>query len=459
MNDKILKGDLVLSIHPLDFLTMSNNNSGWSSCMHWGGEDPGCYHIGTIEMMNSNNVICCYLESDSKKYSFGADNDAKLLYWNNKKWRQLVIVNKDIIVSGKAYPYQNKGITTAVLETLNKLAKENCGWTYQFGIEEYRDMEHIYCIDEMARNRDWIRNKRATKHNIILHTKGMYNDYFNDNKTVYYCYRNKVKHNIMLSYSGKALCTRCANPILEWTSAWKSSRYGYDDLDCDCDYNERYSSTGADICDDCRKMVTCEYCEHKITGKNNLIQYKGKLICYKCFSAYFTTCGECGKIFSPKETRFETPTENKLRENLDSYYIREIGLTEEEKQNKLASLARVGSERVVYDKWHLDDIETIKAHENNENVFFCINRVCPECRDKVVNKFNYHEETLHKYMPHGRWDDTLFRSITLDQYRHFSTDNVTKEDLMKYCWEYSATPEQIPVETFLSLDERKTPST
>ena len=62
-------------------------------------------------------------------------------------------------------------------------------------------------------------------------------------------------------------------------------------------------------------------------------------------------------------------------------------------------------------------------------------------------------------MTHGRWDDNLFRSIAIDQYRHFSTDNVAKEDLMKYCWEYSVTPEQIPVETFLSLDERKTPST
>ena len=32
-NDAKLKGKLVLSIHPLDFITMSDNSLGWSSCM------------------------------------------------------------------------------------------------------------------------------------------------------------------------------------------------------------------------------------------------------------------------------------------------------------------------------------------------------------------------------------------------------------------------------------------
>ena len=91
LNDKVLKGNLCISIHPMDFITMSDNNSKWSSCMSW--KEEGCYRVGTIEMMNSNNVVCCYLES-TEPYIFN-DNYT----WNNKKWRQLCYVTKDIIVS------------------------------------------------------------------------------------------------------------------------------------------------------------------------------------------------------------------------------------------------------------------------------------------------------------------------------------------------------------------------
>ena len=71
LNTKEVKGNLCLSIHPLDFLTMSDNDNNWQSCMSW--SNTGCYRLGTLEMMDSNNVICCYLETeddDNNKYLF-----------------------------------------------------------------------------------------------------------------------------------------------------------------------------------------------------------------------------------------------------------------------------------------------------------------------------------------------------------------------------------------------------
>ena len=38
---------------------MSDNNSGWESCMSW--RNNGCYRRGTVEMMNSPYVIVAYL--------------------------------------------------------------------------------------------------------------------------------------------------------------------------------------------------------------------------------------------------------------------------------------------------------------------------------------------------------------------------------------------------------------
>ena len=119
-NDK-KKGYLTISIHPLDFMTMSDNASKWKSCMSW--KDQGCYRIGTIEMMNSNNVFCVYYTSKKEDtgFSFG-DYE-----WNDKKWRSLIIATKDIIVANKAYPYCSKETNIAIIDKIKELAKENMG--------------------------------------------------------------------------------------------------------------------------------------------------------------------------------------------------------------------------------------------------------------------------------------------------------------------------------------------
>ena len=101
LNDKFVKGRLCISIHPFDYITMSDNNSAWSSCMSWLKE--GCYRVGTIEMMNANNVICCYItKSESYNFSYKQKKNEDEWLWNNKKWRQLFYIDKSIIAGGKA---------------------------------------------------------------------------------------------------------------------------------------------------------------------------------------------------------------------------------------------------------------------------------------------------------------------------------------------------------------------
>jgi hypothetical protein len=62
LNDKKLSGRLCLSIHPLDYMTMSDNESDWGSCMSW--REGGCYRRGTVEMMTSPVVVVAYLKSE-----------------------------------------------------------------------------------------------------------------------------------------------------------------------------------------------------------------------------------------------------------------------------------------------------------------------------------------------------------------------------------------------------------
>lgn len=309
LNDKIMRGNLCVSIHPLDYMTMSDNSSNWSSCMSWTSD--GCYRVGTVEMMNSNNALCCYLEG-ADKFCFSRDavkitssesdvsmneelrrkvkeivkRDGELYEWNNKKWRVLVYANKDIIMTGKSYPYYSESVDKDLLAFVVELAKKNMNWHYQFGPERYQDMIHVYTATAMNNNRKWIKYGRTTKHNILWDTHGMYNDMLNANKYKYWCYRNAVDHNKIYSVSGKSVCLCCGNEVasLEWPN--------------DRDYNSRYDHTGAVICKDCiDRYYYCDSCASSDTTlKYYYVEINGevKRYCQKCIDSLFCYCPCCG---------------------------------------------------------------------------------------------------------------------------------------------------------------------
>lgn len=285
LNDKILKGNLVLSILPMDFVTMSDNNSNWTSCMNW--TDDGCYHLGTVEMMNSNNVICCYLEgADSWTFDKNANND-ELNTWNNKKWRTLLYVTKDIIMSGKNYPYYSEVLSKECISIARNLAKENFNRTYTYGIERYMDMLHINSLNKINRNRNWASrySENGFKHNIIFDTNAMYNDMLNDNNYKYWCVRNKVERTKLISVSGKAPCMCCNdNEVL----IEEENNYG--------DYNERFRNVGSVICDACYEEGECAWC-HTYVGPHRLKNINEQSVCQTCAEKYYRVCPCCNKAY------------------------------------------------------------------------------------------------------------------------------------------------------------------
>ena len=320
LNDNLVKGNMVISIHPLDFMTMSDNSSNWSSCMSW--TEQGCYHAGTVEMMNSNNVLCCYIENSDPYYfskkTADTDEDYK---WYNKKWRQLVYFTKDIIVGGKPYPYHNDEISKILIQIIRDLARKNLGWTYSFGPELYKDMIHINGNYSMNRAKGYISRGYMKKHNILFDTKGMYNDMLNDSSTNYWCVRNKVDHNKVISYSGKAPCLCCGESIIYETGE-------------DYDYNERYGNVGSTICTSCLDMFRCDICNDAYPNQKHytiyLINGRKISICDCCVREYIRKCPECGKtmfattlfgmysIFSDEQIDYPVNF-IKLKEETDTY--------------------------------------------------------------------------------------------------------------------------------------------
>lgn len=298
LNERKLTGSLVISIHPLDFITMSDNDSGWQSCMNW--REKGCYRIGTVEMMNSNNVVCTYFKSNSHSFFFDPKDNS--VFWNNKKWRQLFYVTKDIICGGKSYPYTNKEMSLVILNKLRELAQANLHWGYAFGPEPYGDMFTINSLTAMNITRNNSNNNYSKDHRIIFDTKAMYNDILNCNME-YICVRNKVKKTKIISVSGKSVCACCGErdfTLRNWNISFDNDYFDDEDEDGEI-YNNRFDETDRVICTTCYDNNSCPMCAN-IVGASNIFNCPDMLgvqqdYCPKCKPYHIYTCPCCGDLF------------------------------------------------------------------------------------------------------------------------------------------------------------------
>lgn len=205
-SNRAFKGNLTLSIHPLDFMTLSDNNCNWTSCMNW---REGSYSIGTIEMMNSNCAMVAYLNSDTEF----APHDLPI---PNKSWRALLFAHKNILIVGKNYPYHNKSLEQQVLKEASSLLKKNLNWDYRYKEQYYKDL-HLFNSNAFVRenlNREKMTYTKDgnTRHKIICYTNIMYNDMMEDQDSEYMCYRNKPKKTLFLNLSGPVTCLCCGKP-------------------------------------------------------------------------------------------------------------------------------------------------------------------------------------------------------------------------------------------------------
>lgn len=251
-NQRSLKGTMCISIHPMDFITMSDNSYGWDSCMKW-VDDTGDYRMGTVEMMNSPIVVCAYLKGN-EPFNFGWNKNDEFTTWNNKKWRELFIVTPELITEIKSYPYDNEEFTKAVMDTLLALSKENDGNEY--------DTE-IY----------WTRSTQVNSHGMRLqfgtYENGMYNDFgfYRNGKGHLMHYNSQIMENMTdntyyITYSGAKTCMICGKYIDDYDADPKEvvcEEHGYyTRATCCCcgrrlDPDDAFYSeyTGEEYCEEC----------------------------------------------------------------------------------------------------------------------------------------------------------------------------------------------------------------
>ena len=248
LNFKKLKGTLCLSIHPLDYMTMSDNDSGWSSCMSW--QEQGCYRQGTVEMLNSSCIVVAYLKSTKTNMSYRGYE------WNNKKWRQLFIVDQKFMLSIKGYPYENKELT---METMNFLRSLDNSWNAApaFWIE------------------NWHRNVPGSFGDYYVDllpcTDYMYNDF---GSVPHYLVINPSEGNNLhigsYNYSGESECMCCGDCLIPNEEVLLCDNCEPVPRCCECGEligEPYYDANGNCYCESCYDNLFSE--EHSETGTKN----------------------------------------------------------------------------------------------------------------------------------------------------------------------------------------------
>lgn len=246
-NQKKISGNLCISIHPMDYITMSDNGNNWESCMRW-GDGGGDYKVGTLEMLNSPSVVVCYLES-KKPWDINDDYS-----WNNKKWRELFIVDKDFICGVKGYPYPSVYLETMCANWLADLVEE-------------------YYHNKFDRT-----NFRYDK-KITFETILMYNDINANGECFLYYSEDAIEadEEIEFNYSGYARCLRCGEIISE-------------------DWTDSDTLSSMFLCPNCAGLIFCADCGDLINPEDYGVEHNGNWYCEECMLDHGFFCGECDEF-------------------------------------------------------------------------------------------------------------------------------------------------------------------
>lgn len=103
MNEDKIEGTFCVSIHPLDYISISDNDHNWHTC-HAMDSD---YRAGNFNYMADKHTVVCYVKTGhDRKIS----NFPDTVPWNSKKWRVLLFFDKTLnfIMAGKQYPLQSE---------------------------------------------------------------------------------------------------------------------------------------------------------------------------------------------------------------------------------------------------------------------------------------------------------------------------------------------------------------
>lgn len=255
ISQKKIKGTLCLSIHPMDYFTVSDSGCGWSSCFSVANRSEYCASTSAL-MQGTDNTIIAYLKSGTKTLSLPNGDE-----WNAKKWRTYVTVAEDgdLVHFGKHYPNEIDGIEKEIQKILQKRLKTDL--SQSIGLEGEEDAFN-------------------TTEELCFHIETpnlMYNDFYG------------ISHGTIL------LSQNLVEQFKNRTGV--EMKIGARDTMCVCCGLSNRLSCDRLLCHECSNESYCEYCDEYHSA--DFVHYSddwGGTVCKYCAEEHFVTCDCCEEL-------------------------------------------------------------------------------------------------------------------------------------------------------------------
>ena len=286
VQQNVVSGKLCVSVHPLDYLSSSENNHGWRSCHALDGE----YRSGNLSYMLDGCTVVVYLKSDKEEVElprFPGD-----VPWNDKKWRCLFYFDDvhQVVWAGRQYPFSSdvalKLVKEKLFEPMNFFSKRNLpkifwtDWHCPIIAEELEvnGVPHMIESKYVAQNghiqniNKWITNDEQSM---------AFNDLLSSSVYVPYIFNFGLVPSYMtappMKVGAAVPCVCCGQDI-------------------------KYSESM--LCNDCllrsdqemEEIVECVECGCR-TFSDLDYYYGDAYYCPTCYAEHILTCSDCGETF------------------------------------------------------------------------------------------------------------------------------------------------------------------
>lgn len=315
-----VKGTLCFSVHPLDFLSSSENTYNWRSCHALDGE----YRAGNLSYMVDSTTFMVYLKGADNTYLSAFPSTVK---WNSKKWRMLLHTSEDdrLMFAGRQYPFSSKSGIDLVLNIYNNFMTETSygttrkyyGWRADYidsyvpfdadAMDDVRILETRYLIirDRLAAIDDIVVAAPCTLNynDILCSTCYKYPYYAVLNSWEWFSVDYYKEHPIVIG--GEIPCVHCGNELIRDPETMRCDDcerdYGYEENDnyghcenCGCRiyYDDAYYVNDEYICDHCfnNDCFVCDHCgeafynaeKHCVEIEEDEVEY----VCSHCYMNY-----------------------------------------------------------------------------------------------------------------------------------------------------------------------------
>lgn len=267
-----IEGKFCISVHPLDFISCSENQYNWHSCHALDGE----YRAGNLSYMLDKTTVMCYIKGNDDVI---LPNFPRSVPWNNKKWRMWLYLadEHNALMAGRQYPFAISGVLQYARTALfNNLAFADYRWsawhhdmlrsyTYTDGTNETIGCRDLIVIDGRFVPRTELITDASPLHFDDLLRSSFY--------TPWYCWRTSTHATIHWTIGHPVYCLDCN---LHELTAPDRMACG----DCDC-----YEDEDHDTCAICGER-------HHI---DDMYWVGDDHICSRCFDNNCVSCDNCGE--------------------------------------------------------------------------------------------------------------------------------------------------------------------